>query len=195
MGSRSGVLPFVRRDVHVVCVPLAEGDGAAHHHEKDNEADPPGTAFLRRHSGIAAHERRLLARLRRCLQEHPRKSSVSPGGPEGVPAPNDRTMTTRALVSFVTGLVLVAALFVSPLTAGVASAAPSAQLDNAAAVDAYAHVLQKINPQLRSGESHWLAAHVLTNANRWRIDANLLVALVTVESAWRTQARSHVGAI
>lgn len=104
-------------------------------------------------------------------------------------------MTTRALVSFVTGLVLVAALFVSPLTAGVASAAPSAQLDNAAAVDAYAHVLQKINPQLRSGESHWLATHVLTNASRWRIDANLLVALVTVESAWRTQARSHVGAI
>jgi soluble lytic murein transglycosylase-like protein len=36
---------------------------------------------------------------------------------------------------------------------------------------------------------------MLQNAVRWRIDANILVALVSVESAWRTHARSYAGAI
>jgi len=77
-----------------------------------------------------------------------------------------------------------------------ACAAASLQTaSNPAAVGAYAHVLRKINPQMPAWQSRSLAKHLLINANRWKIDANILVALVTVESAWRTRARSWAGAI
>ena len=76
-----------------------------------------------------------------------------------------------------------------------ASAAPAAMPNNAADVRAYAGVLRKINPQLPVWQSQDLAKHLLVNANRWKIDANMLVALVSVESAWHTHARSWAGAI
>jgi soluble lytic murein transglycosylase-like protein len=63
------------------------------------------------------------------------------------------------------------------------------------AVKAYANVLRTINPQLPGWQSRDLARHVLANAARWKVDANLIVALVTVESDWHTHARSSVGAI
>jgi len=59
----------------------------------------------------------------------------------------------------------------------------------------YATVLHRINPQLPRWQSRDLARRVLVNAERWRIDANMLVAIVTVESAWRTHAISRAGAI
>ncbi len=62
-------------------------------------------------------------------------------------------------------------------------------------VRVYAGVLRKINPHLQQWQSRDLAAHVLANARRWKIDANLLVALVSVESRWRPRARSRVGAL
>jgi len=62
-------------------------------------------------------------------------------------------------------------------------------------VRVYAGVLRKINPSLQQWQSRDLAAHVLLNARRWKIDANLLVALVSVESRWRPYARSRVGAL
>jgi len=102
---------------------------------------------------------------------------------------------SKNIVSLMARLSLIFAFVISPLTAGVASAAPSASQPAPAAVDAYANVLRTINPHLASRQSHYLASHLLTNAGRWRVDANLLVALVTVESAWRTQARSRVGAL
>jgi soluble lytic murein transglycosylase-like protein len=76
-----------------------------------------------------------------------------------------------------------------------ASAAPAAQANNPVAIRAYAGVLRKINPQMPIWQSQDLARHVLLNARRWKIDANMLVALVTVESAWRTHAESWAGAI
>lgn len=66
---------------------------------------------------------------------------------------------------------------------------------NPVAVRAYAHELQKINPLLPQWQSRLLARHLLINANRWRIDANMLAALVTVESSWHTHARSWAGAM
>jgi soluble lytic murein transglycosylase-like protein len=93
---------------------------------------------------------------------------------------------------------------IAPLLAGLglvvftyipASAAPTAQAGNPLAVRAYARVLHKINPQMPLWQSSDLAKHLLVNANRWKIDANILVALVSVESAWRTHARSWAGAI
>ncbi len=64
-----------------------------------------------------------------------------------------------------------------------------------AAIAVYATVLRHINPQLPGWESRDLAKRVLVNAERWRIDANMLVAIVTVESDWRTHAVSSAGAI
>ena len=61
-------------------------------------------------------------------------------------------------------------------------------------ISIYARVLRTINPRLQKGQSRDLAQHVLANAARWNLDANLLVALVTVESRWRPAARSRVGA-
>ena len=85
-----------------------------------------------------------------------------------------------------------AAILLCPLAA---SAAPKAQSSNPLAVRAYAGVLRKINPRMPVWQSQDLAKHLLVNANRWKIDANILVALVTVESAWQTHARSFAGAI
>ncbi len=64
-----------------------------------------------------------------------------------------------------------------------------------ATVRVYARVLRRINPHLQQWQSRDLATHVLVTARRWKIDANLLVALVTVESRWRPYARSRVGAL
>lgn len=98
---------------------------------------------------------------------------------------------SRAFAPFAAGLVLC----ISALSAAPASAAQPPPASNPAAVRAYAHVLAKINPQLPTWQSQSLAKHLLINANRWKIDANMLVALVTVESAWHTHARSWAGAI
>jgi soluble lytic murein transglycosylase-like protein len=97
----------------------------------------------------------------------------------------------RFLAPFAAGLLLL----ISSLSAVPASAAQPARPGNPAAVRAYARVLRKINPQMPAWQSQSLAKHLLINANRWKIDANMLVALVTVESAWHTHARSWAGAI
>ena len=64
-----------------------------------------------------------------------------------------------------------------------------------AAIAVYSTVLRHINPQMPGWQSRDLARRVLVNAERWRIDANMLVAIVTVESRWQTHALSSAGAI
>jgi soluble lytic murein transglycosylase-like protein len=64
-----------------------------------------------------------------------------------------------------------------------------------AAIAVYARVLRHINPQMPGWQSRDLARRVLVNAERWRIDATMLVAIVTVESSWHTHAVSSAGAI
>ena len=63
------------------------------------------------------------------------------------------------------------------------------------AIAVYSKVLRHINPQMPSWQSQSLARRVLVNAVRWRLDANMLVAVVTVESRWHTHALSRAGAI
>lgn len=65
----------------------------------------------------------------------------------------------------------------------------------AGTVDAYASALHRINPQLPSWQSHDLARNLLMSAQRCNLDANMLAAIVTVESSWHTHARSSAGAI
>lgn len=100
----------------------------------------------------------------------------------------------KILAPFLAGLGILITSF-SPLFAAPVAAAPSAVPSGPTAVKAYASVLRTINPHLPDWQSRDLARHVLANAHRWKVDANLLVALVSVESAWRTHARSGAGAI
>jgi len=62
-------------------------------------------------------------------------------------------------------------------------------------IAAYASVLHHINPQMPSWQRTDLARRVLVNAEKWSIDATMLVAIVTVESRWHTHAVSRAGAI
>jgi soluble lytic murein transglycosylase-like protein len=63
------------------------------------------------------------------------------------------------------------------------------------AIEIYATVLRHINPQMPGWQSRDLARRLLVNAERWRLDTNMLVAIVTVESRWHTHAVSSAGAI
>ncbi len=63
------------------------------------------------------------------------------------------------------------------------------------AIRTYAHVLRRFNPQLPSWQSEDLARHLLSSASKWKIDTNMLAAIVTVESSWHTHALSSAGAI
>ncbi len=99
----------------------------------------------------------------------------------------------RRFIAFISAGFL--ALCLAPLGSLAASASTAIGASNPATVSAYARVLRKINPHLPLWQSSNLAKHVLQNAVRWRVDANILVALVSVESAWRTHARSYAGAI
>lgn len=62
-------------------------------------------------------------------------------------------------------------------------------------IAAYATVIRHINPQMPKWQSRDFARRVIVNAERWRLDANILVAIVTVESRWHTHALSSAGAI
>jgi len=59
----------------------------------------------------------------------------------------------------------------------------------------YAQALRSVNPHMPDWQSRLFAKRVLVNAERWHVDPNVLVAIVTVESAWHTTAVSHAGAI
>jgi soluble lytic murein transglycosylase-like protein len=59
----------------------------------------------------------------------------------------------------------------------------------------YATVLRHINPQMPGWQSRDLARRVLVSAERWHLDTNMLIAIVTVESSWHTHAVSSAGAI
>ncbi len=87
------------------------------------------------------------------------------------------------------------AIFCLAVAAPPAQAARPPVQTTPATVAVYASVLHRINPQLPKWQSQDLARRVLVNAERWRLDANMLVAIVTVESRWHTHAVSRAGAI
>ena len=97
-----------------------------------------------------------------------------------------------ALTTAVVGLTFCLA-FAGGTAARAAAQAPLQTTPTTIAV--YASVLHHINPQMPQWQSRDLARHVLVNAERWRLDANMLVAIVTVESRWHTHALSRSGAI
>jgi soluble lytic murein transglycosylase-like protein len=58
----------------------------------------------------------------------------------------------------------------------------------------YATVLRTINPHLQLGQSLAYARSLLADSQRTKLDPNLIMALVTVESSWRPAAVSYKGA-
>jgi len=92
---------------------------------------------------------------------------------------------------------LALALFSSALFAFVrpAQAASHRLPSTPQTVAAYATVIRHVNPEMPKWQSRDFARRVLANAERWRLDVNMLVAIVTVESHWHTHAISRAGAI
>jgi soluble lytic murein transglycosylase-like protein len=98
---------------------------------------------------------------------------------------------SRRRVSLFAGLWLL--LFSSlPLAA---SAEPHQLPASKETIAAYAAVLRQYNPELPDWQSKDLARHLLISANKEKLDANMLAAIVTVESSWHTSAVSYAGAI
>ncbi len=95
----------------------------------------------------------------------------------------------------VVSLLATAAFLMGPFVSLPAQAANRAVPASAVAIAVYSKVLRHINPQMPNWQSRSLAQRVLVNAERWRLDANMLVAVVTVESRWHTHAISRAGAI
>jgi soluble lytic murein transglycosylase-like protein len=84
------------------------------------------------------------------------------------------------------------------LSVGFPMAAPAATHSVATtkeSIAVYAAVLRQYNPEMPEWQSKDLARHLLITANKERLDTNMLAAIVTVESSWRTHAVSYAGAI
>lgn len=114
---------------------------------------------------------------------------VLAGVPDGRREPKAPMRNT--LARYVAAFFLAGTFAVSPP----AQASPESLLATAQTIAVYASVLHRINPQMPNWQSRDLARRVLVNAERWRLDANMLVAIVTVESRWHTKAISRAGAI
>ena len=98
---------------------------------------------------------------------------------------------SRRFAALYAGLCFIFASFL-PLAAPAAQhAVPTTQN----AIDAYATVLRGYNPSMPDWQSKDLARHMLMSAAHWNLDANVLAAIVTVESSWHTHAVSYAGAI
>lgn len=80
------------------------------------------------------------------------------------------------------------------LIVGLAAAPASAQERPVNPVRTYANVLRIFNPHLPDWQREKYAASLLANAERTRIDPRFIMAVVTVESEWRSNAVSRCGA-
>ena len=80
------------------------------------------------------------------------------------------------------------------MVAFVASVHPAGAAETPAAETSYATILRTINPHLQVHQSLAYARSLLANSERTKLDPNLIMALVTVESSWRQTAVSRHGA-
>jgi hypothetical protein len=88
-------------------------------------------------------------------------------------------------------LLLAAALFA--ISAPALTAAPAAAQTTGSEAT-YAAVLRTINPKLPDYKARLYARSVMADAWRTHLDPRFIMSIVTVESAWRTNAVSRVGA-
>ena len=80
------------------------------------------------------------------------------------------------------------------LSVGLTAAPACAQDHSPSPLKTYANVLRVINPHLADWQRRKYAASLLANAERTRIDPRFIMAIVTVESSWRSNAVSNCGA-
>jgi hypothetical protein len=80
------------------------------------------------------------------------------------------------------------------LSFGLTAAPACAQDHSMSPLKTYANVLRVINPKLADWQRRKYAASLLANAQRTRIDPRFIMAIVTVESQWRSNAVSYTGA-
>jgi soluble lytic murein transglycosylase-like protein len=80
------------------------------------------------------------------------------------------------------------------LTVAVALPAHPARAAETPAAAQYATILRTINPHLQVHESLAYARSLLADSERTKLDPNLIMALVAVESSWRQTAVSSKGA-
>jgi len=76
----------------------------------------------------------------------------------------------------------------------VVPARAAAESASGAVLSSYSAMLASSNARLSLGERRVLAERVLLLSSYYELDPRLLIALVSVESAWRTHAMSPVGA-
>jgi soluble lytic murein transglycosylase-like protein len=87
-----------------------------------------------------------------------------------------------------------ASRFAVALIAGFIASVHPAAAETSASEANYATVLRTINPHLQVHESLAYARSLLADSERTKLDPNLIMALVTVESSWRQTAVSRHGA-
>src|ERR1700689_5344168 len=90
--------------------------------------------------------------------------------------------------------VLCVSAFAAALAFAPAAPACAQAETNAAPIVRYAGVLRSFNPQLSLAQSKDIATHVLLLSSYYSLDPRLLVAIVGVESSWRSRAVSSAGA-
>ena len=105
--------------------------------------------------------------------------------------------TTRTPMRMLLGCFARGPLGVAGLTAALlfGSVAPSNAGEQIAMVTQYADVLGAANARLTTQARRDLAERVLLLTSYYRVDPRLLVAIVTVESSWRSRAVSPAGAL
>jgi len=125
--------------------------------------------------------------------EGPGRGGPSPEGARDTRLEPTGPIMRRTIASLLATAIVPLCSFL--VTCAPAQAAHRAVPATPVAIDVYARVLRHINPLLPAWQSRSLARRVLVNAVRWRLDANMLVAIVAVESSWHTHAVSPAGAI
>jgi soluble lytic murein transglycosylase-like protein len=88
----------------------------------------------------------------------------------------------------------VATAFAVAAFSGFAATAVPAGAAEPPTADHYAMILRTINPHLQVHQSLAYARSLLKDSERSKLDPNLIMALVTVESSWQQTAVSHSGA-
>jgi hypothetical protein len=97
-----------------------------------------------------------------------------------------RSLSLRLAAAFF--IITACAFAAAPASAG--GAGPAA----APTESAYAAVLRTINPKLPLAKARAYARSVMADAWRTHLDPRFIMSIVTVESAWRSNALSRVGA-
>ncbi len=162
---------------------------------KNAMVSAPGASFVARHvdvNGIPLSPRDEPAHYQEKDAECDPPAPCGHAGEEG-----RRGSRTGATMRSSIGAFLIGAAFVSCILAAGAPAGAATRTLPATpkVISIYAKVLRGINPRMPAWLSRALAHHLLVNAARWHIDANMLAAVVTVESRWHTHAVSSAGAM